>query len=699
MEEFRGIRRYLQVRAGKRVSEDEIGDELEFHIARRVEDLVAAGWPADRARAKALKDFGEVESVATLVRAIDRARLREERRARWADELRHDVRVAARGLRRTPGFTLVATLTLSLGIGAVTSIFTVMNALLLRPLPYDGAERIVTLTETARANPERGTTTSYAMFEELAVGAPSYDAIGVVDDWSPSLTGAGEAERLDGALVTAGAFRVFRVAPVLGRAMQSADNVAGVERVAILSHALWQRKFGGDPAIVGRSVTVNGFARTVIGVLPSWFRGAAEMDAEIYGNHWRDERDGYGSRSLWVFGRLKPGVSVVAARAEFAAIEERLEREQPRTNAGMIGLVTPLRDALVGETKRPLVLVFGAALVLLLIACANLSSILIARGYTRMREFAIRAVLGASSRRAIRQLLTESLCLCVLGTAGGIGLAWWSQRMLLGLAPAAVRAADIPLDWRVVSFVAATVVLATLVTGLLPALRASRVDLQSVLKAGGRGTVGGGAKLRKLLVVTQIALALALLAGAGLLLESFRRVRRVEAGIDPRGVLVMSMNLPGSRYRDGEEPQFLERLLAEVRAVPGVRAAAVTSIVPFSSNWDRIVVDVEGWAIERGTEKPEGDRYIVSNEYFRSLGVPLRAGRLFDERDGYDGQLVAVVDDLFARRIAGNGSPIGMRMKLPARDSMATVIGVVGHVKQYGLDASSHGQIYMSHVQ
>jgi putative ABC transport system permease protein len=365
----------------------------------------------------------------------------------------------------------------------------------------------------------------------------------------------------------------------------------------------------------------------------------------------------------------------------------------------MMALVTPLRDVLVGETKQPLVLVFGASLLLLLIACANLSSILIARGYARMREFAIRSVLGASSRRAIRQLLTESLCLCLLGTSAGVVLAWWSQRTLLALAPATVRAANLPFDGRVLIFVAMVVVLSTVLTGLLPALRASRVDLQSVLKSGGRGTVGGGARLRKLLVATQIALALGLLAGAGLLVESFRRVQRVEAGIDPHDVLVMSMNLPASSYPPGREPQFFERLLAEVRAVPGVRSAAVTSIVPFSSNWDRIVVDVEGWRIERGTEKPEGDRYIVSAEYFQTMGVPLRAGRLFDERDRYDGQLVAVVDEVFARRLAGNGSPIGMRLRLPARDSMATVIGVVGHVKQYGLDAPSQGQIYMSHEQ
>jgi predicted permease len=316
-----------------------------------------------------------------------------------------------------------------------------------------------------------------------------------------------------------------------------------------------------------------------------------------------------------------------------------------------------------------------------------------------MREFAIRSVLGASSGRAIRQLLTESLCLCVLGTSAGVALAWWSQRILLALAPAAVRAANVPFDGRVLIFVALVVVLSTVLTGLLPALRASRVELQSVLKSGGRGTVGGGARLRKLLVATQVALALGLLAGAGLLVESFRNVQRVEAGIDPGDVLLMSMNLPAASYAPGKEPQFFERLLTEVRAVPGVRSAAVTSIVPFSSNWDRIVVDVEGWRIERGTEKPEGDRYIVSAEYFQALGIPLRAGRLFDERDRYDGQLVAVVDEVFARRLADNGSPIGMRLKLPARDSLATVIGVVGHVKQYGLDAPSQGQIYMSHQQ
>ena len=699
MRGFPGIRGYLRLRLGGRSTRQEVDDELRFHIARRVEDLMASGLSKEAATARSLSEFGDVEGFAAACRVIDEAHLRELRRRQWLDELRTDLRLALRGLGRSRGFAVVAIATLALGIGAVTSIFTVMSALLLRPLPIAHADRIVMISETARARPERETTTSYPMYDELVAGTSSYDAIAVIDDWSPSLTGAGEPERLDGALVTAEALRIFGVTPVLGRAMEASDNVQGAERIALLAHGLWQRKFGGDVAVVGRTITVNGGPRTVIGVLPASFRGAAEMEAEIYGNNYRDDLDTYGSRYLRVYARLRPDVPLETARAELNGLAERLEREQPRTNAGMTLLATPLREVLVGDTRQALILVFAASLLLLLIACANLSGILVARGLARMREFAIRSVLGASRRRAIRQLLTESLCLCLLGTAAGVALAIWSQRMLLALAPEAIRPSSLRLDWRVLLFCIGVVVLATLLTGLLPALRASRVDLQSVLKAGGRGTVSGGARLRKLLVAGQIALALALLAGAGLLIESFRRVQRVNAGIDPRNVLVLSMNLPASRYPAGTEPQFFERLLADVHSLPGVRSAAVTSIVPFSTNWDRIVVDVEGRIVERGTEKPEGDRFIVSREYFQTLGVSLREGRLFDARDVYDGQLVAIVDESFGRQIAEGASPLGMRIKLPGRDSMAQIVGVVGHVKQYGLDLPSQGQIYMSHVQ
>ncbi|HEY7686431.1 MAG TPA: ABC transporter permease [Gemmatimonadales bacterium] len=616
------------------------------------------------------------------------------------DTLLQDLRYAVRQLVKRPGFTAVAVLTLALGIGANTSIFSVVDALLLRALPYDSPDRIVRLTERAPTDPGQQGNTSYLNYLDWQAQASRFEAMGIYQGWHPALTGLGEAERIRAAILTAGVLDVFRVVPVLGRPMQPADNEPGRPTVVLVSHEFWQHRLGGDPVAVGRTITLNGAPALVIGVLPVGLRPPGELNVEVWANNALDPRDTRGSRYLRVMARLKPGVTVEQARAEMATISQRLATTYPATNAGMETVVTPLRDSLVGEARRPLLLLLAAAGLVLLIACGNLSNLLIVRGTGRTREFAMRTALGASRSRAMRPLLAEAVLLAVVGGAVGLLVAVWATPALLALGPESLRSEPLRLDWPLVGFALAAVVATAALAGLAPAIQASRVDMHSMLKEGVRGAGSrSSSRLRSVVTVGQLALALSLLCGAGLLIKSFLRLQRVDPGIRPDRVLTMSMNLPGGKYPPERLPRFFQSLLEGVGGLPGVQAAAVTSILPFGGDWDRIAIDVAGQPVLLGTDRPEADRYIVSPGYHATLGVPLREGRLLSEADRSDGPLVCLVDDVFARRIAPDRSPIGLRLRLPGQDAFATIVGVVGHVKHYGLDAASGGQVYMSQAQ
>jgi putative ABC transport system permease protein len=366
----------------------------------------------------------------------------------------------------------------------------------------------------------------------------------------------------------------------------------------------------------------------------------------------------------------------------------------------MLVRVEPLRDLFVGSVREPLLLLMSASVLVLLIACANLSALLVARGVARTREFAIRAALGAGAGRAVRQLLTESLLLALLGGAAGLALAYVAARGLVAFAPEAVRDEPVGLDARVVAFTAVVTLGAGLLFGLVPALRTAGVDLQLALKEGARGSRGAGTRLRAGLVVAQLAFAVALLADAGLLFKSFARLQRVEPGIRPERLLTFSLDLPRVRYPEGADmTAFFARLERELASRSEARAVAVASILPFQDNFDRITVEVEGATPEKGGNLPEGDRYIVNPAYFGAMGIPRRDGRLFGDGDRYDAPPVVIIDEVFARRVFPSGGAIGRRMKVAGRDSLATIVGIVGHVKHYGLDRESGGQIYMSHIQ
>jgi putative ABC transport system permease protein len=616
------------------------------------------------------------------------------------DTLLQDLRYATRSLLKSRGFLVVAVLTLALGVGANTAVFSVVDALLLRALPYHDPSRIALLSERARTEPERQGSTSFLNYLDWRAQASSFEAMGIYQRWQPSLTGLREPERIRGAIVTSGVLDVFHVTPALGRPMLPADNEPGRPDVGLVSHAFWKQRLGGDPSAIGRSITLNGAPIEVIGVLPVGFRPPGELDADVWANNMLDQRDTRGSRYLRVIARLKPGVTLPGARGEMATISRRLAEAYPATNAGMEAVVTPLRDALVGEGRTPLLLLLAAAGLVLLIACGNLSNLLIVRGIGRRREFAVRTALGASRGRTVRQLLAEPVLLAGLGAAAGWLLAAWATPALIAMGPEYLRSQPLQLDPRLIAFALAVALATAALAGLAPAISASRVDLGTTLKEEVRGAGSrSAASWRGVVTAGQLALALSLLCGVGLLVRSFMRLAQVDPGIRPDGVLTMSMNLPGAKYPAERPPLFFRTLLSDVRALPGIRAAAVTSIVPFGGDWDRIAVEVEGQPVRQGTDKPEADRYIVSSGYHATMGVALLQGRLLDDDDRHDARLVCLVDEVFARRIAPGGAAIGMRLKLPGRDSMAAIVGVVRHVKHYGLDAVSGGQIYMSQDQ
>jgi putative ABC transport system permease protein len=696
-----GFRRYfrLELRRDARLDED-ISAEVRFHVESRVEDLVASGMRPDVAREVALREFGDVQRITTACRVIGRQRERDMRIKEWLDSVGGDVTFALRSLRRAPAFALVAIITLALGIGATSAIFSVVSAVLLRPLPFANADRIVHIGEHTRGEPRRTATTSTPNYEDWRRTSRSFAAIGIYDGWSPVLTGRGDPVRLSASDVSASVFDVLGIVPVLGRPILPSDNQRGAPPVILLSNGLWQERFGASPDAVGQTITLQGRPMTIVGVLPPGLRLPRELDGQVWGNFIPDTLDGRGGRSKDVIARLKPGVTLGEARAEMRAIAAQLEKAYPDDNEGMTVRLDPLRDLFVGSVREPVLVLMAASVLVLLIACANLSALLVARGVARTREFAVRASLGAGVRRAVRQLLTESLVLALLGGAAGLALAYAASRALFTLAPDPVRAQRPGLDGAVLAFTMLVTIGAGVVFGLVPAVRTARVDLQRALKEGSRGSRGAGTRLRAGLVVVQLALAVALLADAGLLLKSFARLQQVEPGIRPERLLTFSLDLPRARYPERHQVSAFFSLVEDaLRAQPAVQGVGVASILPFQDNFDRISIEVEGAPPLRGGNQPEGDRYIVSPGYFATMGVSVKAGRLFTQADRYDATLVAVIDDVFARRVFSRGDAIGKRFKLPGRDSLATVVGVVGHVKHYGLDQESGGQIYMSHVQ
>jgi predicted permease len=677
MELFNILRARLRALFRRESVLQDIEEELRVHVEMETETNIKRGLQPDAARAAAMKSFGNTGRNTELGYDI--------RGGGWLEALWQDLRYGARMLTKQPGFTLIAVLTLSLGIGANTAIFSLVNAVLLRPFPYKEPERLVILRE--RVSVGGGFSPSYPNFVDWRAQNTVFDAISAVrQNESFNLTGAGEPERVQGRLVSAEFFSTLGIEPLLGRDFLAEEDRPGATPAAILSYGFWRRRFGNDPGIIGKHLTLNNQSFTVIGITPANFQFGEEADitvpiglsAERFRLRGRDP----GSD---VVARLKPNVSEQQAETELNLIAARLEQQYPETNKGRRARVTPLYEFFVGDVRQPLLILLGSVGLVLLIACANVANLLLVRSSTRRKEMAVRVALGAGRRAIIRQLLTESALLAALGAALGILLALWGTSFIAGHLPDGIpRLDEARVDSLVLGFTLAVSLLTGLLFGLAPALQASRPNLIEGLKEGDRGSSGRRQRLHNVLVVGEVALTLTLLVGAGLLIQSFRRVVQVDPGFKARNLLTMQLSVNNP---DGQQvANFFEQLQQKVRNLPGVKSVAVSDGLPFG------MANYPGFIIEGRTEpnnKGSGLRYSVSPDYFQTMGIELIKGRVFTVEDTRDTPLVTVINEVLAQRYFLNEDPLGKRLKHGPTSPSLEIVGIVRRVEHYNLDGQN----------
>jgi putative ABC transport system permease protein len=624
---------------------------------------------------------------------------------RLEDEMFQDLRFGMRMLLKHPGFTLIAVLTLALGIGANTAIFSVVNALMLRPLPFPDPERLVWVEEVSRTNAVDSPDGRH--FIDWQEQSRTLEEIAQIDEETWTLTGAGEPERVACGKISARFFPMLGVQLLAkGRNFTAAEDRPGGDRVAIISHSLWQRRYGGDQEIIGKAITLNDASYTVIGLLPAnfqvfypyevWMPLALDIEEE--------RASGRTSYNATV-ARLKPGVTLEQARGELDMLLQRYRTARPGERQRLVdsrARLTPLQEHLLGDTRRPLLVLLGAVGLVLLIACANVANLLLARAGTRQKELAIRAALGAGRFRLARQMLTEYLLLAIGGGAAGLLLAYWLTRLLGSLNSTdaigeMARVATITIDRRVLGFTLLISLLTGLLFGLLPALQLSRPDLNVSLKEGGRSSGPRGRGLRSALMVSEVALAIVLLVGAGLLIRSFAKLLNVDPGYRAENLLTARISLP-PRYRDNSQRvEFYERLLQRLTALPGVAAAGATSHLPLTGYNLGSTLRVEGRSPEEGEKPLSVPVARVNPDYFRAMGIGLRAGRLFNDADTQGAPGVALLSETLARRLFPSEDPIGKRLSLAG--SSTTVIGVVSDIRYTGLDGEIEQAVYLSYRQ
>jgi putative ABC transport system permease protein len=615
-----------------------------------------------------------------------------------------DLRYGLRQLARRPGFTALAVLTLALGIGASTAIVSVVYPVLFRPLPYPDAGRIVSVWENGQSSEESNT--GFTTFLDVQRMATSFEGIAAVSSWQPVLQGGSEPERLEGQRVTRSFFSILGVSPALGRDFTDDENVRGKHLVAILSHGLWQRRFGGYPGIVGRPINLNGTEYTVVGVLPGSFESLHSPSAQIWAPLGYETSLAWACRTcrhLRQIGRLKPGISPESADRELDLISARIVSEHPTDYARSGMTVVPFQAQLTREVRPALLAVLGAVGLVLLIACANVSALLLGRALEREGEFAIRGALGAGRHRVVRQLLTESVLLSLIGGTAGVALAWWGVKGLTALGPASLpRLQTIGIDGRVLAFTALLSVGTGLVFGLVPALAMMRPNLFAALRPSGRLT---GHKSRRMaraaMVAGEIALALMLLVGAGLLMQSLKRLLRVDPGFDAKGILTLEVQTAGPRYQDDAAVRaFFERAALAVRALPGVTNAAWTSLLPLGGNFDQYGVQIEGKDLPNRADAPSADRYAVTPGYLETMRIPLRRGRTIEVTDAAGAPPVVLINETLAKLGWPGEDPLGKRVQLGGPDRpWFTIVGITGDVRHVSLDEPQAPQVYLPESQ
>ncbi len=679
-------------------------EELRFHIESRVQEFIAAGLTADEAQQEALRRFGDVERVREHCEMIDQLQQRETRRLEMFDALAQDLRYAARALRHNPAFTAVAVLTLALGIGANTAIFSVVNGVLLRPLPYSAPDRLVRIYTAFRGSGDERYAMSQPEFMDYRGLSAVFENAAAFTEAGLTLTGDGEPERLRGVAATKDLFPVLGVAMARGRNFEGDEGRKGREPVVILTHDFWQNRFGGDPSLVGRSLTLNGIRRRVIGILPPDVTLAkAQAFIPIFINP--DSMTGRASNYLSGVARLRPNVTVAQAQRELNALTKRLTHQYASTYPASMGYgatVISMRDAIVGDVRPALLMLLGAVGLVLLIACANVANLLLARGEARQREIAVRLALGAERGRVIRQLLTESTVLALLGAVTGLLLAWWGMKALLAVNPDAVPRMELIHIDATVGVVTLLIALATgLLFGVAPAMQMVRPDLHDSLKEGTRGGTAGRRQQRlgRVLVAGEIALAVVVVIGAALLMRSFWTLRNSEPGFRPDGVLAVELALPPARYEPQATTVFYRQLVERMRSLPGVQIAAAASELPpvaSGNNWD---ITIDGRAQAPGQAAPSPNVRVVTEGYFRALSIPLARGRAFGPQDTEGSQPVAIINETAARTIWPGAEPVGQRVRFSSKMPWITIVGVARDARSVGLAEPAPTEIFLLHEQ
>jgi len=691
--------------------EQELSEELRLHLERLIEEKVAQGMTSEEARYAALRELGGVEQI--------KEECRDMRRVNYIENLVQDVRYGVRMLRRNPGFAATAILTLALGIGATTAIFSVVDTVMFKPLPFPTADRLVRIRSVIAAT-GHGAVASYPDFLDWRARNHVLESMAVFRTNDFTLIGPREPLHLQGAVVSAQLFSLLGVTPALGRVfLPEEDNPAAASGTdpVILSYSLWQREFGADASVLGHAIRLGDQPFTVVGVMPPAFQypmllarsGDQGERVALWTTIAVDARGGpsamaaqRGAHYLDVVGLLKPGVKLQQAQAELAAIASALNKQHPENKPRTVGIV-PEVEALIGPLRTPLLVLLGAVGCVLLIVCVNVANLLLARATARHKEMALRAALGASRRRAIRQLLTESVGLGLLGGGLGLALAVASLRILVRLIPADIpRLTGVGLDGRLLGFALLISLAAGILFGLAPALRAAKMSLTESLNETGRGSGSGGKErsgLRGALVVSEVALAVVLLLGAGLLIQSFLRLIRVDPGFDPHHVLTFQLDTPAGK-QGAQVPAFFRDVVAKMSALPGVSSASAVASLPLTGDNISSSIEIEGEPTPMGS-RPSADFNAVEPNYFRTLGISLVAGRDFTERDVSKSTPVVIVNRTLVRRFFPNQDPIGKHVRpgigngySPGEPPMREIVGVIGDVKQSDLGSEAAPEVY-----
>ena len=667
--------------------EGELDAELRAYVELLAAEKTRAGLDPAAARRAALLEMAGSERVKDEVRdALAGASI---------DLLARDVRHGWRSLRRNPGFTVAAVLALALGIGATSAIMSVVNSVLLRPLSYADPGQLVVLSHGG------GGSVAPANFADWRAQSHAFSDVAAAEYWTPTMSGSDKPESITALHLTSRMLPMLGVRPLVGRFFTDDEDQPGHNAVALIAYGLWQRRFAGDPNVVGRRISLDASEYTVIGVMPRDFQFApfwatrAELWAPLALGPRLADRNG---SSLRIFARLGPDVSLAQARADLRAVAARLERSYPGSNRTVT--VTPLMDLVVGDVRTPLVILLAAVGMVLLISCANVAHMLLARAATRYREVAVRCALGASRARIIRQLLVESLILAAIGGAAGLLLAYWGVRALVAASPAFLpRVASVSLDGRVLLVTALLTCLTAVVFGLLPAIRASAIDLAQAFKQGERGSSGARGRLRSILVGSEITLALVLLVAAGLLTRSFMALRRVDAGFDPRGVMTMTLSITGTRVAEpGLRTSFYREVLDRVRALPNVSAAGMINHVPIvGDNWG-LPFAVQGRPKPRPGESPSARYRVVLPGYFGAMRIALRRGRDFTDLDKEGAPKVVIVNEQMAKATWPGEDPIGQRLTFDD-STWVTVVGVARNVVSSAVAAAPDNELYLPYLQ